>query len=100
MKNERLAKLRGKAKRTPKSTYTAMVARSLLEELLAERDQLKTALANMTRTFINGSHYETKNPYSRDVVEVAMRTIAKCDGKDDPDLYEIWSNAVPATTTE
>lgn len=94
MNSERLARLRGKANRTPKSTYTTMVARSHLQELLTERDELQAALASMTQMFLSGSQYETKNPYSRPNVIVALKTIAKCDGKDDVDMYEVWSNAL------
>jgi hypothetical protein len=47
----------------------------------AERDMLLKALKDITLTYINGEHYETRNPYSRPYVRAALIAIAKAEGK-------------------
>lgn len=49
-------------------------------DLLDAQESILGALKAMTRTFIDGSHYETGNPYLRPEVKAALIAIAKAEG--------------------
>jgi hypothetical protein len=44
------------------------------------RDELLAALEALTQTFIDGTHYETVNPYCRPEVKRALVAIGKARG--------------------
>lgn len=50
------------------------------------------ALESLTRTFIDGTHYETCNPYSRPAVRTALRALARAQGKST--FGSDWMNAI------
>lgn len=58
-----------------------------LEQRAAE---LANALEEMTRTFLDGSHYDTQNPYTRPTVKAALQVLAKHKGM----APEGWMDAV------
>lgn len=62
-----------------------------LEEVLA-------ALKAMTRTFLDGTHYETTNPYCRPVVRKALIAIAHAEGKSA--FGNDWMDALSLTDEE
>ena len=47
-----------------------------LNECRAHRDALATALRDLIRTFTDGSHYETRNPYTRPPVIAGLKALA------------------------
>lgn len=51
---------------------------------------LDEAATNLVRTFVNGTHYGTQNPYSRAAVKAAMMALAEVHGRN-PDN---WMDAV------
>lgn len=44
--------------------------------------ELLAALENLVQTFVDGSHYNTQNPYTRPQVKAALAAIAKAKGED------------------
>lgn len=59
----------------------SLILQELAEEPDSKSDEVLAALKAMTRTFLDGSHYETTNPYCRPVVRDALRAIAHAEGK-------------------
>jgi hypothetical protein len=57
-------------------------------------DALADALERMTQTFIDGSHYETCNPYSRPYVRDAQAALREYNGA----KREGWTDARTAVT--
>lgn len=51
-------------------------------------EELKEATNKLLLSFIDGTHYETKNPYSRPEVRGAMSVLAEHEGLDDYLLYD------------
>lgn len=66
------------------------IAKALAE--LVKRDDLLDALKAITQTFLDHTHYETKNPYSRPVVKDALKAIAEASGKST--FGTDWMNAL------
>lgn len=62
----------------PMESLKAAAKTAMLQQTNAD---LLQALKAMTRTFLDGSHYETTNPYCRPVVKEALKAIARAEGK-------------------
>jgi len=45
--------------------------------LIASAPDLLAALEGLVQTFVDGSHYETQNPYTRPQIKTALAAIAK-----------------------
>lgn len=53
-----------------------------VDRLAAQNAALLAALENLVKTFEDGSHYQTQNPYTRPQVKAALAAIAAAKGKE------------------
>lgn len=67
-------------------------------EVQQRLDRVLAALKAMTRTFLDGSHYETTNPYCRPVVRDALKAIAQAEGKSS--FGNDWMDALSLVSEE
>jgi len=81
-----------------KSTETMLLlsAGEMVKSQEATIKSLAAALEDMTRTFLDGSHYVTNNPYLRPEVKAALIALGNVKGKST--FGNDWMDAIETYT--
>jgi len=69
-----------------------------IQRRLDSHARVLDALKDMTRSFLDGSHYETVNPYCRPVVKEALKAIAQAEGRSS--FGNDWMDALSLVSEE